>query len=114
VDRTPTPGTPRVLIDRTLVVTFVTAALTGWAGAADRAVPPELVGAWHSTAAGHWNYRFTVDGHYRAWSHGALNTGTFTADGHTITFSNGGAPVTEEWSLDGGRLVLDGAVYSGR
>jgi hypothetical protein len=108
VDRS---STPRVLVDWTLVLALVTAAFTGWAGTAHRTVPPELVGAWHAAAAGHWNYRLTADGHYRAWSHGAVNTGTFTADGTTITFSNGGAPVTGSWSVGDGRLVLDGDAY---
>jgi hypothetical protein len=31
--------------------------------------------------------------------------------GGTITFSNGGAPVTATWSLSNGLLLLDGQTY---
>jgi hypothetical protein len=119
VARTSPLGTSRVLVDRTLVLTLVTAALTGWAGAAQRPVPPELVGVWHGGAhAGrHWDYAFSADGGYRAWpvaNPAAVSTGTVVVDGTTITFSNGGAPVSEEWSTSDGRLVLDGDAYTRR
>jgi hypothetical protein len=119
VERTSPLGTSRVFVDRTLVLALVTAALTGWAGAAQRPVPPELVGVWQGGAHAdrHWTYAVSADGGYRAWpatDPAAVNTGTVVVDGSTITFSNGGAPVSEEWSTSGGRLVLDGEAYTRR
>lgn len=111
MERTSKPGLSRVVVDWTLVGALVTAAFTGWSGAAHRPVPPALVGTWHG---GHWNYEFSPDGDYRAWPAGnprAVNTGTFAVDDTTLTFSNGGAPVTEAWSASDGRLILDGVVY---
>ena len=113
MERTSPPGSPRVLVDWTLVVALVTAACTGWAGAAHRPVPPELVGVWQSAAA-RWTYAIDADGSYRAWPSGnpdAVNTGTVEVDDTTITFSNGGAPVTDVWTATERRLVLDGVAY---
>ena len=117
MERTSPLGTSRVLVDRTLVLALVTAALTGWAGAAQRPVPPELVGVWHGGAHAdrHWTYELSADGGYRAWpaaNPAAVSAGTVVVDGTTITFSNGGAPVSETWSAPGGRLVLDGDTYT--
>ena len=116
VDRTSPPGTRRALIDWTLVAALAAASLTGWAGAA-APVPAALVGVWHggSHSNGSWYYEFSADGGYRAWpegSPGAVNTGRVAVDDDTITFSNGGAPVTDVWAVSGRRLVLDGVAYS--
>jgi hypothetical protein len=119
VERISPLGNRRVLVDWTLVLTLVAAALTGWAGAAQRPVPPELVGVWHGGAHAdrHWDYAFSADSSYRAWhvaNPAAASTGTVVVDGTTVTFSNGGAPVSETWSASGGRLVLDGDTYTRR
>jgi hypothetical protein len=116
VERTSKPGLRRVVVDWTLVGALLTAAFTGWAGTAHRPVPPALVGVWSggSHSNGHWYYEFSADGSYRAWPElgpGVVNTGRLVVDDTTITFSNGGAPVTVTWSSSEGRLVLDGDGY---
>jgi hypothetical protein len=80
-------------------------------------VPTPLVGRWVGGAHGNgpWIYEFAPDGGYRAWpaaDPAALNTGTVTVDDDTVTFSNGGAPVTVPWRLAGRTLVLDGQRYA--
>jgi hypothetical protein len=107
---------PRVLVNWTLAVALLAAAFTGWASTPQAPVPAALVGVWHGGAHsnGHWYYAFSVDGRYRAWPEGdpgTVNTGRVAVDGTTVTFSNGGVPVTATWSSAQGRLVLDGDGY---
>jgi hypothetical protein len=109
-------GIPRVLVGWTLVVALAVAAFTGCVSTDDARVPAALVGRWNggSHSNGDWNYEFSADGGYRAWpaaSPSTVNTGTVVVDDTTITFSNGGAPVTSTWSLSNGLLVLGGSDY---
>jgi hypothetical protein len=109
-------GIPRVLVDWTLVVALAAAAFTACASSDRGPVPPTLVGVWHggSHSNGDWYYEFSADGRYRAWparSPGTVNTGTVVVTATTMTFSNGGVPVTSTWSVSDGLLVLDGTVY---
>jgi hypothetical protein len=80
-------------------------------------VPDELVGRWNggSNDQGHWYYEFQSDGSYAAWpaykDNPTVITGTIEVTSRQITFSNGGNPVTVEWSIDGGILFMDGYSY---
>lgn len=100
----------------TVVVATVAALVTGCAGPHPTTVPAALVGRWKGGSHGNgpWYYEFSDGGDYRVWPErdpGAVNTGTVEVDDTTITFSNGGAPVTSNWSLADDRLLLDGAGY---
>jgi hypothetical protein len=75
-----------------------------------------LIGRWRggSHRNGPWFYELAADGEYRTWPErgpAPVNTGTVFVAGSSITFSNGGAPVTATWSMDDGVLVLDGQRY---
>ena len=116
----PTTGVRRALVGGALVVTVVVATVvalvTGCAGPHPTTVPPALVGRWKGGSHGNgpWYAEFSAAGDYRVWparSPGAVNTGTVEVDDTTMTFSNGGAPVTSSWSLAGDQLLLDGAGY---
>ena len=99
-----------------VAVATVAALVTGCAGTHRTTVPPALVGRWKGGSHGNgpWYYEFSDGGDYRVWPErdpGAVNTGTVEVDDTTMTFSNGGAPVTSSWSLADDRLLLDGAGY---
>jgi hypothetical protein len=80
-------------------------------------IPAELVGRWNggSNETGHWYYEFNAAGQYRAWPAYVDNPqvigGTAVVRPNTITLSNGGSPVTFQWSISGGILYLDGFSY---
>ena len=98
------------------VVAVITVALAACGGPGRGPVPGALVGLWRGGAHsnGAWCYEFSADGAYRAWPEGApdaVNEGTVVVDDATITFSNGGVPVTSTWSLANGVLLLDGQRY---
>jgi hypothetical protein len=115
--------TPRALVGWALVVALI-AVFVGCASTARGAVPAALVGRWKggSHSNGQWFYEFSADAGYRTWperSPAAVNAGTvviaggdsLSPGGGSITFSNGGAPVTSTWSLSNGVLLLDGQTY---
>ena len=80
-------------------------------------VPAALIGRWNggSNHTGHWYYEFYPDASYQAWpaddSSTVVLAGTFAVSGTTITFSNGGQPISSEWSVSDGLLYLDGFSY---
>ena len=107
---------PRLVVCVVLVLALVGATFAGCAGTMRAAVPAALVGLWKGGSHGNgpWFYEFSPDGNYRTWPERdprTINAGTVVVDDTTITFSNGGAPVTSTWQLAGGRLVLDGQSY---
>lgn len=109
--------TPRWVVSGVLVVALVATAFTGCTSADRGSTPPALVGRWKGGAHsnGEWFYEFSADGGYRSWpvrSPKAVNTGTVVVSGDTVTFSNGGAPVTATWRLVGDVLLLDGQSYA--
>ena len=118
-DRSPT-GARWALVGVALAVTVVVAAVFALVAACGsihgKAVPPALVGRWKGGEHGNgpWYYEFSDHGDYRTWPERtpeAINTGTVEVDETTITFSNGGAPVTSSWLIADDRLLLDGAAY---
>jgi hypothetical protein len=107
---------PRLLLSGVLVVAIGTAAFTGCASTDRSTVPPALIGRWlgGSHGNGQWYYEFAHDGGYRAWPAGSpdtVNVGSVVVDDDSITFSNGGAPITATWSLSNGLLLIDGDGY---
>ena len=101
----------------TFVAILVAATVTACASSVRAAVPDALVGLWKGGAHsnGPWYYEFSADGGYRARpaeGPGAETTGTVEVEGTSITFSNGGAPVTSTWSVSNGLLLLDGQTYA--
>ena len=107
----------RLVVSGVLVVALVaTAAASCTRSDARSLVPPVLAGGWQGGVHGNgpWYYEFTLDGRYRTWPvrrPESVNAGTVRVDAATITFSNGGVPVTETWSLSHDVLVLDGSRY---
>ena len=105
----------RFAVGIVLVVALLTATFAG--RAQHPPVPAGLVGVWKggSHSNGPWYYEFSADGGYRTWpvaAPGVPTTGTVVVDGSSITFSNGGAPVTATWSVSNGVLLLDGQRYA--
>ena len=107
---------PRLVVCAVLVLALVGTTFAGCTGIRRAAVPGALVGLWKGGSHGNgpWFYEFSADGGYRTWPERdprTINDGSFVVDDTTITFSNGGAPVTSTWSLAAGTLVLDGQRY---
>lgn len=98
-----------------MVATATTAPQAAAAQAA--AAPPALLGQWSGddrAGVGSWTLEVAADGRYRMTNQrrNAQIDGTVTANGSTLLFRPSGAePYTVTWSVDGGRLSLDGAVY---
>jgi hypothetical protein len=107
----------RLAVGAVLVLALVSATFAGRASTHRPPVPPALVGVWKggSHSNGPWYYEFSADGGYRARpaeGPGAETAGTVEVEGASITFSNGGAPVTSTWSVSNGLLLLDGQTYA--
>ena len=108
----------RFVVGVVLVLALVSATFAGRVSThRPSPVPPALVGVWKggSHSNGAWYYEFSVDGGYRARpaeGPGPETTGTVEVEGTSITFSNGGAPVTSTWSVSNGLLLLDGQTYA--